>query len=198
MNLETILKDSRNQTDAMCKFMAVLGSCLEKKGRDLPIIVGGSAVEAYTGGQYCSGDIDIISSYDAVDILQEMNFENRGRSLYYSEKYDILIDWLGGTLGEGPAAHERTVYVETEFGKIRIISPCDLVIDRLQAFEHWKDGTSGEWAKVLIELIKLEKLPGDMRLLSDLIQKSDLSPNILRQLDDYMSDDSGSKQCLSQ
>ncbi len=44
----------------------------------------------------------------------------------------------------------RTVNVE-EF-KVYIISVEDLLIDRLNAFVHWKSGDDGMWAKDLVNL----------------------------------------------
>ena len=44
-------------------FSAWLSNQLKQKNIFAPIIVGGSALEIYTGGFYLTGDIDIVSPY---------------------------------------------------------------------------------------------------------------------------------------
>lgn len=120
------------------------------------------------------------------------------------------MDWRGETLGAGIEAHKRATNYKTELGSFLVISPLDLIIDRLQAFEHWNDRASGEWANCLIYMLKNGYLPGNIDDLDKLIEKSDLSPDILRKLDDYLcqknqkvriemeddEDDDGDKQRL--
>ncbi len=115
-----------------------------------PIIVGGNAVEFYTSGNYATGDIDIISmDYKKTDeILKNWGFEKKGRH-WFSKKYDILVespsDILNGSL-------EKVAEVELRGLKVYLIGIEDLIIDRLNAYVHWKSEEDGNWSKQLLSL----------------------------------------------
>lgn len=163
--------------------MGILGEELRKANQELPIIVGGSALEIYTAGDYRSHDIDIFSDYEqTISILKEMGFVNTSPSLYYLEEFDILIDWLGSVLNEGMDAHDRTIFISTPAGNIRIVSPADLIVDRLSTFELWKDRASGEWARTLLSLVGSGTLPCNKELLVKLMRNAGLKQDALDRL----------------
>ncbi len=134
-------------------FIAILSKRVVDQGAEMPIVVGGEALEIYTQGNYTTGDIDVKSSYNEMEIaLFEMGFRKRGRA-FYSEKLDIYIDWLGATLEEGAEAERRTAIIEIDQDRfIRLISIEDLIIDRLNAAKWWKDSDSRMWAGVLAKI----------------------------------------------
>lgn len=134
-------------------FIALLSREIVRRGGEMPIIVGGQAVEIYTQGSYTTGDIDIKAPLELIGpILTEWGFSKVGR-VWMNKNLDIYIDWLGSSLDEGEEAERRTSIVKvSDQLDIRVVSIEDLVIDRLEAFKWWGDADSLTWAKVLIQV----------------------------------------------
>ncbi|MCX7793859.1 MAG: hypothetical protein N2257_05590 [Thermodesulfovibrionales bacterium] len=134
-------------------FIAILSEEIKKRGGSPPILVGGMALELYTQGSYTTGDIDIKAPKEPLEeILQEWGFTKKGR-VWFNEILDIYIDWLGGSLDEGPEAEERANKIIVGEGlEIKIISIEDLIIDRLNAYKWWNDEDSLLWVKVLLKV----------------------------------------------
>ncbi|MGH7573416.1 MAG: hypothetical protein ACREMK_16475, partial [Gemmatimonadota bacterium] len=107
---------------------------------DAPVLVGGGAVELYTGGAYVTGDLDFVGHMtDSVaEGLQKAGFRRKGRH-WVLEKEGIFI--------ELPAqSFDRVVRVDSlRIGewKIRILSPEDMLVDRLAAWKFWKSSLNG-------------------------------------------------------
>ena len=176
--LKERLADISSPTDRMIALLSVLGRFLNDEGYSLPIVVGGAAVEIYTHGTYMSHDIDIKSDMAAtLRILGGMGFVNQGRSLMYSDEFDLLVDWQGASLEEGMEAVERTLVVTSSDGApiLRLINIVDLVIDRLEAYKFGKDRDSQSWAKVLLGLAERGELPLDEVLLRERAELTDVA-----------------------
>ncbi|NOX20424.1 MAG: hypothetical protein GXO99_04090 [Nitrospirae bacterium] len=151
-----ILKELNKIEDPVKKralFAALLSNESENRCGEMPIVVGGEALEIYTQGGYTTGDIDLKGPKDCIeDILKEWGFSKKGR-LWFNSDLDIYIDWLGGELDEGPEAAERTnLVIIKDSLKVRLLSIEDLIIDRLNAAKHWKDEDSLMWAGVLVRV----------------------------------------------
>lgn len=167
-------------------FVALLSEEVIKRGGQMPIVVGGEALELYTQGSYTTGDIDLKAPYAITEaVLREYGFIKRGR-VWFNEAYDIYIDLLGETLDEGVEAEKRTEEIEIADGRIiRVLSIEDLIIDRLNAFKWWNDEDSKMWVKVLIEICRnmgrgLDKDYLKKRALSDDLQ--DILKEIFQEL----------------
>ncbi|MBI5416970.1 helix-turn-helix domain-containing protein [Candidatus Poribacteria bacterium] len=115
-----------------------------------PIVVGGNAVEFYTLGGYASEDIDIICSDSKKlnEILKGWEFQKKGRH-WFNKKYGLLIESPSGSL---VGSLEKISEVEIRGLKVYIIGIEDIIIDRLNAFVHWKSEEDGRWAKQLLFL----------------------------------------------
>lgn len=117
-----------------------------------PIVVGGNAVEFYTLGNYTTSDIDVIvDDYKKLGaVLKDWEFEKKGRH-WISDEYDIVIespsDRLSGSM-------DKVSEIEIKGLKVYLEGIEDIIIDRLNAFVHWKSKDDGEWAKRMIELNK--------------------------------------------
>ncbi|MBF0506957.1 MAG: hypothetical protein HQL09_08980 [Nitrospirae bacterium] len=135
-------------------FIAILSGEMVRRGADLPIVIGGEAVELYTQGRYTTGDIDLKGRKEVLEeILAEWRFEKRGR-IWVSKEYSLYVDWLGGSLDEGAEAEKRTNIIALDGeNEIRVISFEDLIVDRLCAAKYWKDQDSLMWAKNLMEIL---------------------------------------------
>jgi len=103
-------------------------------GEDVPILVGGAAVELYSGGGYRTGDLDFVGtvSEDAAKRLEKNGFERRGR-YWIREQGEVFVEFPSAEL----AAGEVAVEIELHGTTILAISPEDLVVDRLAAWQFW-------------------------------------------------------------
>lgn len=115
------------------------GSCA------LPVLVGGSAVQLYTGGNYMSIDMDIYLDdiMPAVGILEKYGFVKAGRH-YFSAEYDLLAEFVSGRIPEKIS--------EIEYGEdvILVSSLEEVIIDRLNAAKWRNIPKDLEWVRVMI------------------------------------------------
>lgn len=107
---------------------------------EAPVLVGGGAVELYTGGAYVTGDLDFVGLLtDAVTgELQDQGFRRRGRHWVHPEA-GIFIELPARTF-------DRVVRVDsTAIGEavVRVLSPEDVLVDRLAAWKFWRSSLSG-------------------------------------------------------
>ena len=118
-----------------------------------PILVGGSAVQIYTFGNYGSVDLDILThDIDAtVDILRNTGFKLFGRQ-WYSSELDITVDIVSG---EFPEKLQKLNYRGTD---ILLSSVEDMIIDRLTAAVYWGSKQNIQtkddfrWAELMLAL----------------------------------------------
>ena len=106
----------------------------------IPVLVGGSAVELYTGGAYTTGDLDFVGhiSPTARKILIETGFTRHGRN-WIHEGAKIFLEFPSGSLGED----ERKAVLTVGRLRIQIVSPEDLLVDRMAAWKHWESPIDG-------------------------------------------------------
>lgn len=142
------VKEINNPLKRKIFFLGILTKALEKeKGK--PVIVGGCALEFYSTGGYATGDIDLIypDSNLAGKKLDKWGFRKEGRH-WINEDLDIFIEIPGSTLSEDE--EKRITVIELENLKVYLLGIEDLIIDRLNAFVHWKSTDDGYWAKELL------------------------------------------------
>lgn len=106
----------------------------------MPVLVGGAAVELFTGGAYTTGDLDFVGRLDeeVEEALREMGFSKRGRH-WVHDREKVLIELPGRFLG----ADQRPVWLEVRGRSLRVLSPEDVLVDRLAAWKHWASGEDG-------------------------------------------------------
>src|SRR2546430_11686606 len=88
------LETARTPTELRLHFSALLAKAGEVPADDF-IIVGGSAIEIYTRGEYTSGDIDIVLSprWDLANTLRGWRFSKQGR-LWINQDLKIVVDFV--------------------------------------------------------------------------------------------------------
>lgn len=143
------LQRAASPTERRLHFAAILGKAAGVPTDDM-IIVGGSAIEFYTVGEYTSDDIDIVSSQTRVlkDVLRGWAFRVEGR-IYVNEEIGIVVDFV-----RYPYTGDRskTQVLSTPFGAIRVAALEDLVVKRLISTKHWKIKGDFEHARLLVAL----------------------------------------------
>ena len=105
-----------------------------------PVLVGGAAVELYTGGAYVTGDLDFVGSVSpaVARALGDAGFVRRGRH-WAHEEGQVFVEFPGEALGEG----EEAVRVRVGDVEVLVIGPEDALADRLGAWQHWKSVVDG-------------------------------------------------------
>lgn len=156
-NTDAFLERIKKENDVFKKhvlFSVWITEKLKERGKSLPIIVGGSAVEIYTSPFYVSGDIDYVfpnrEEFEKV-IFSTGLFKKQGKN-YISDELGLFIEIVDERLSGSPSK-VRKIKVEIE-GKeytINVIGIEDLIIDRLNACVHWKSESDCEMSKILIE-----------------------------------------------
>lgn len=148
------LEKVRQQADPLTKrllFVGLLTRKLEPEGIR-PIIVGGQAVEFYTAGGYATKDIDLVSpGYEEIDrILEAWGFKKEGRH-WFNEQLDISVEVPESVLA---GDENRLTVVEIDDLRVYVIGIEDIIVDRLNAFVHWKSSDDRIWAKEMMLLGK--------------------------------------------
>ena len=141
-----ILSGAPSLTERRLRFAALLASGLHASGTEF-IVVGGSAIEFYTRGQYTTGDIDVVytGGADVEQLLLEWRFAREGR-IWLNEGLGIVLDFVKppytGDLG-------RTHLLETPHGSIRLAALEDLLVKRLASAKHWRRPRDADHAQLL-------------------------------------------------
>ncbi len=119
----------------------------------VPVLVGGAAVEILTGGAYTTGDLDFVGIVPTSvrRILESNGFKKSGRH-WINEEAEIFMEFPGEVLGPEELAIQRDA-----FGyDLILVSLEDLLVDRLGAWAYWKSGVDGANAFLLYRACRKE------------------------------------------
>ncbi len=136
----------------------------------VPVLVGGAAVELYTGGAYQTGDLDfaglVPSQVGAV--LQEEGFQRVGRH-WAHERFQLFIELPSSSLQSGETAVKLIV------GKagVVVVGPEELIVDRLAAWQFWNSEQDGVnafliWQGNQVKTARLRELAESREVLESL------------------------------
>jgi excisionase family DNA binding protein len=129
-------------------FMGLLTHACVSRGWQPPVIVGGQAVEFYSGGGYATVDIDLVSASEPLDeILPGWGFERRGRHWMRAD-LGLIVEAPGSRLL--PAQRDRLTEVEVAGTTAYLLGLEDVIVDRLAACLHWSSENDCRWAQVLV------------------------------------------------
>ena len=126
---------------------------LYRREKDRPVLVGGAAVELFTGGAYLPGDLDLVGSVTptVASAFKQCGFTREGRH-WFHEKEHLFLEFPSPTLRKDEEARERV------FGdcSVRIISSEDLIADRLAAWVLLRSAIDGINAFLLYRAVEAE------------------------------------------
>ena len=105
-----------------------------------PTLVGGGAVELYTGGAYRTGDFDFVGivTDDVSKKLKQTGFEREGRH-WIHRRYRLLIETPDRSLDSGNTV--ATIRLGTT--SVVVIGLEELIVDRLAAWQFWQSEVDG-------------------------------------------------------
>ncbi len=144
-----IIKKTESPLKKQLLMVALLTRVLRKMNKRAPIIIGGCALSYYSREVYFTSDIDLAyADREALDTaLKSIGFEKEGR-YWVHEGLKVVIEAPASAL---PGQDSPLEVVELgEDLQCSIIGIEDLVIDRLNAFKHWKSEIDGEMVELLI------------------------------------------------
>lgn len=104
------------------------------------MLVGGAAVELYTGGSYTTGDLDFVGQVppNVARALEHEGFRKEGRH-WIHERFQIFVEFPGSAVEPGVT----TAFLDVEGIKVLTLSPEDMIVDRLEAWQFWRSATDG-------------------------------------------------------
>ncbi len=105
-----------------------------------PVLVGGAAVELYTGGSYTTGDLDFVGQVPSAvaRAFEKEGFRKEGRH-WVHDGFEIFIEFPGSAV----SPEETTAFLEIEGIRVLTLSPEDMIVDRLAAWKFWRSATDG-------------------------------------------------------
>jgi hypothetical protein len=125
---------------------ALVSQALEQAGISATLS-GGGAVSLYTDNEYQSYDLDFVSS-ERLKLIREaiapLGFcQVHGRQFEHPDSRWYL-EFPSGPLafGETSFSDDDACVVDTGHGPLRIVTPTQIVMDRVAAYVHWRDHQS--------------------------------------------------------
>jgi hypothetical protein len=146
IEIESIINEDIDNFSKKLKIIAVLTSAIKENLNLTPVIVGGQAVEFYTGGGYATMDVDMIceaSTKKIAEVIEKLKFYRDNKYwILDSNKIDLAIE-----TPSGPLAGSVDKLMELEIGQhtAYFIGIEDIIIDRLNAYVHWNEKWQEEW-----------------------------------------------------
>lgn len=148
-----LLAQLRKEPNDLKKKMLLLGFLSDELSRKngLIFLVGGQAVEAYTAGQFTTGDVDITTTdrEETEKLLSRLGFKREGM-IWLNERLAIAIH----IIGDYPTRAKNIRTVEVGPYVVRVVGVEELIIDRLKAAKFWRSGRDSEQALVLLNAFK--------------------------------------------
>jgi hypothetical protein len=111
-----------------------------------PVLIGGAAVELYTAGAYCTGDLDFAGTVPpaVARFLGGCGFRRSGRH-WVHEQGEVFLELPVASL----LPREQAIELAAFDRPVLVVSPEDLLVDRLAAWQHWRSPQDGANAFLL-------------------------------------------------
>lgn len=113
---------------------------------EAPVLVGGGAVELYTGGSYLTGDLDFVGVMQDLVSRQmtSAGFQRRGRH-WVHEASQVFIELPARSFDAETRIDEMLFHAF----RVRVISLENALVDRLLAWSYWESAVDGVNAYLL-------------------------------------------------
>lgn len=113
---------------------------LYPEGSPVPVLVGGAAVELYTGGAYVTGDLDFVGEVPGpvAAKLRREGFRKVGRH-WIHEREQVFLEFPSRALEPGA---ERAV-LRVSRVDVTTLRPEELILDRLRSLVFWRHREDG-------------------------------------------------------
>jgi predicted nucleotidyltransferase len=147
-SMDAILKRLQEEKDLGRRRLLLVGflSSALKDTDAKPVVVGGQAVEIYTMGDYTTNDLDLVTPHrnQVGEALESLGFTKAsGARHWINEELDLAVEIPDSKLA---GSQDLLLEVAIEEFAVFVIGFEDLIIDRLNAFVHWKSVSDYEQA----------------------------------------------------
>lgn len=150
----------RPEFEAALRLLARISRAMDEAGYRPPVLVGGAAVEIYTSGAVTTGDFDLACGRQ--DILEQyMQREGFARPSgvgvatrgWVHPELRLGFECVSDTLLDGMADREMVQLIDMgEDGQIAVISPEDIIADRMGQYASGTAPDRLEQARALFRL----------------------------------------------
>jgi hypothetical protein len=146
------------------KLIAEAGRRLRAEGSGEPVLVGGAAVEIYTGGAIASRDFDltVVDQEKLEAELIELGFERDNRSGsqrgLWHPKYGYGLEVVADVPFEGKSDAKSRVRYDTGLGSIVIVAVEDLIADRIAQFDSVPRGDQSRLNQAIALYVGAERI----------------------------------------
>jgi hypothetical protein len=167
-------KKMREEKDQLQRKLLFLGFFTEKlKEKDVnAVIVGGEAIDIYTGGTFASADIDLLVQSKIIPekLLNKFGFEKKSNMLWLNKELAIVMHII-----ESMYSGDFDKLKKMKIGKyeLQIASPEYLIKDRLCSLKFWKDNPQSDMEKT-VTLLKIFFDSIDNSYLDQLAKENDI------------------------
>ncbi len=126
---------------------ALVSQALERAGITATLS-GGSAVSLYSNNEYQSSDLDFVSSEQLTPIgnaIAALGFRRADNARQFDHPdTQWYVEFPPGPIAFGnlQVRDEDVLVLETHYGPLRIVTPTQIIMDRMAAYAHWNDNPS--------------------------------------------------------
>lgn len=130
---------------------ALISQALESAGI-VGTLSGGGAVTVYSENAYLSHDLDFVSSARLTairDAIAPLGFHGvAGARQFEHPLSPFYVEFPPGPLafGETTFTDDEGTVLQTIYGPLRIVTPTQILMDRVAAYTHWNDNQSFDQA----------------------------------------------------
>lgn len=129
----------RPEFEAALFVLARVSETMQARGFSRPVLVGGAAVELYSGGAIATGDFDVVTGRQDVfeSLLRDYGFERLvgpGHSMMGWVHADLKLGFevVSSTLLDGKADRDRVRLIDARDGEtFAVLSVEDMIADRM-------------------------------------------------------------------
>ncbi len=141
----------------LTELAAIISDALESN-HITATLSGGAAVSIYSKNRYQSADLDFVTTAligELKEALEPLGFKHSGNprlSVFEHPATTWYVEFPPAPLGFGGTYVDPSncTLIETNFGKLRIITPTHSVMDRLIAAAAWNEPQSLEQALLVV------------------------------------------------
>ena len=144
---------------SMLEIATLVSEALEAAGVSA-VLGGGGAVSQYSDNEYMTTDLDFITverNRVIAPVVAELGFTLEGKDFHHPRSR-YFLEFPPGPIsfGDRYVDSSETTSLNTPFGKLRIITPTQCVLDRLAWFIHGRDRQARDQAILVARRQKID------------------------------------------
>ena len=130
------LKEERDLFRRRLLFIGFFTTKLRENGVSA-VLVGGEAIDVYTGGTFASADIDLLVGDKAATekLLNKLEFAKQGNTLWLNGDLGLVVHVIPMEYSGDPLKIRKFTVKNYE---LQVAAPEDLIKDRLCSVKFWK------------------------------------------------------------